>query len=82
MSNEHNPGRGRSYSSTAVVIKRFGISRTTLWRRIKAGLFPAPYKTGPHSNSFCDQECDEYAAKLERVSYAPNPDGDQPEATA
>lgn len=72
MLNAHSPGHGRSYSSTATVMKRFGISRTTLWRRIKAGLFPAPYKTGPYSNSFCDQECDEYAENLERVPYAPD----------
>ncbi len=73
MSFEHSPGRGRSFSSTAKVMKRFDWSRTTLWRRVKAGKFPAPYKTGPHSNSFCDQECDEYAENLERVSYAPEP---------
>ena len=80
MSSEHSPGRGKTFSSTAKVMKRFGWSRTTLWRHIKAGRVPAPYKTGPHSNSFCDQEMDEYAATLERVSYAPNPDGDQPAA--
>lgn len=78
MSSEHSPGCGRTYSPTAKVLARFGWSRTTLWRRIKAGQFPAPYKTGPHSNSFCDQEMDEHAANLERVDYAPNPDGDQP----
>ena len=80
MSSEHSPGRGRTYSSTAKILKRFDWSRSTLERRVKAGLFPAPYKTGPNSKSFCDQECDEYAAKSERVTYAPNPDGDQPAA--
>lgn len=80
MSAEHSPGRGKTFSSPAKVMARFDWSRTTLWRRVKAGEFPAPYRTGPHSKSFCDQEMDEYAANLERVSYAPNPDGDQPAA--
>ena len=80
MSSEHSPGRGRTFSSTAKVLKRFGWSRSTLERRIKAGLFPAPYKTGPHSLLHCDQEADEYAANLERVRYTPDADSDQPAA--
>ncbi len=74
MSSKHSPGRGRTFSPTAKVLKRFGWSRSTLWRHVKAGRFPAPYQTGPHSVSFCDQEMDEYAENLKRVSYAPEPE--------
>lgn len=70
MSSEQSPSRGRTFSSAKKVMARFNWSRTTLWRRVKAGEFPAPYKTGPRSNAFCDQECDEYADNLPRRTYS------------
>ncbi len=31
------------------VVKRTGLSRTTIWRRIRAGTFPAPTELGENS---------------------------------
>lgn len=72
MSLEHNPGR-RLVSAKQVMI-RMGWSRTTLWRRVRAGEFPAPVKTGPNSVDWYDDEVDEAQANLPRVSYAPAPE--------
>ena len=38
------------------VLKLTGISRTSLWRLIKSGDFPAPFKLGPRMNCWYDQE--------------------------
>ena len=55
---------------------RMGCSRTTLWRRIRAGEFPAPVKTGPNSIAFYEDEIDEVQENLPRVTYAPARDSD------
>jgi len=53
---------------------RFNWSRTTLWRRVKAGEFPAPVKTGKTSTAFFEDEIDAAPANFPRVSYAPEPE--------
>ena len=75
MSSEHSPGR--LLLSTKQVMTRMSWSRTTLWRRIRAGDFPAPVRIGTKSNGFFKDEVDEAQAVLPRVNYAP-----APEATA
>ncbi len=72
MSSEHSPGR--RLISTKQVCDRMGWSRTTLWRRVSAGKFCAPVKTGPNSNGFWDDEVDAAQANLPRVTYAPAPE--------
>ena len=72
MSFEHSPSR-RLVSAKQVMI-RMGWSRTTLWRRVRAGEFPAPVKTGPNSVDWFDDEVDDYQADLPRVNYAPEPE--------
>ena len=69
MSIEHSPGR--RLVSAKQVMARMGWSRTTLWRRVKAGDFPAPVKTGPNSVDWFDDEIDVAQANLPRVTYAP-----------
>ncbi len=69
MSLEHSPGR--RLLSTKQVMSRMGWSRTTLWRRVRAGEFPAPVKTGPFSVDWFDDEVDEAQANLPRVNYPP-----------
>ena len=59
---------------TDEVLARTGWSRTTLWRRVRAGEFPAPVKTGPNSVDWFDDEVDEAQEKLARVDYAPEPE--------
>jgi len=53
---------------------RMGWSRTTLWRRVRAGEFPAPVKTGANCTAFYENEVDEAQESLPRVSYAPSPE--------
>ncbi len=72
MSIEHSPGR--RLLSPKQVMKRMGWSRTTLWRRVRAGEFCAPVKTGENSTGFFEDEVDIAQAKLPRVNYAPAPE--------
>ena len=72
MSLEHSPSR-RLVSAKQVMI-RMGWSRTTLWRRVRDGEFPAPVKTGSKSVDWFDDEVDEAQANLPRVNYAPAPE--------
>ncbi len=72
MSLEHSPGR--RLLPAKQVMTRMGWSRTTLWRRVRAGDFPAPVKTGPNSVDWFEDEVDEAQANLPRVNYAPSPE--------
>ena len=69
MSIEHSPGR--RILRAKQVMSRMGWSRTTLWRRVRDGQFPAPVETGPNTNGWFDDEVDEAQANLARVKYAP-----------
>ena len=72
MSIEHNPGR-RILRAKAVM-SRMGWSRTTLWRRVRAGQFPAPMKTGPNTMGWFDDVVDDAQENLAHVDYAPTPE--------
>ncbi len=72
MSLEHSPGR--RLLRPKQVMARMDWSRTTLWRRVRAGEFPAPVKTGANGIAFFEDEVDEAQAKLPRVVYAPAPE--------
>ena len=72
MSIEHGPGR--RLLSPKTVMARMGWSRTTLWRRVVAGDFPAPVQTGTNSTAFYEDEVDAAQANLPRVNYAPAPE--------
>ena len=39
------PYRGRRFLSYADLEERYGKSRVTIWRWVRAGLLPAPYET-------------------------------------
>ena len=56
------------------VMARMGWSRTTLWRRVRAGEFPAPFDTGPNTVGWFDDEIDTAQENLSRVTYAPAPE--------
>ncbi len=71
MSTEHSSGR--RLVPAKQVMARMGWSRTTLWRRVCAGKFPAPVETGANSTAFYEDEVDEAQANLPRVNYAPSP---------
>ncbi len=53
----------RTLSDTAQVCKRYSVSRTTLWRRLKAGQIPAPIKINGQ-NYWLDEVLDEHIAGL------------------
>ena len=72
MSSEH--GQGRRILRAKAVMSRMGWSRTTLWRRVRAGEFPAPVDTGPNSVGWFDDEVDVAQENLSRVNYAPEPE--------
>ena len=72
MSLEHSPGRRLLRSKE--VMERMGWSRTTLWRRVRAGEFPAPVSTGANITAFYEDEVNAAQANLPRVSYAPAPE--------
>ena len=69
MSLEHNPAR--RLLSAKQVCAFMGCSRTTLWRKVRDGKFPAPVKTGENSSRFYEDEIAKVQADLPRVSYAP-----------
>ncbi len=72
MSFKHSPDR-RILRAKAVMA-RMGWSRTTLWRRVRAGEFPAPVDTGSNTVGWFDDEVDTAQENLERVTYAPAPE--------
>ena len=47
---ETNPKHSRILRQPAVT-DRIGMSRTTLWRRIREGEFPAPVRLGKNTNA-------------------------------
>ncbi len=72
MSLTHNPDR--RLLRPKEVMERMGWSRTTLWRRVRAGEFPAPVATGANITAFYEDEVDTAQANLPRVTYAPAPE--------
>ena len=72
MSLEHSPAR--RLLRPKEVMERMGWSRTTLWRRVRAGEFPAPVSTGANITAFYEDEIDAAQANLPRVHYAPAPE--------
>jgi len=59
----------RTFLSYADLERRYGKSRVTLWRWVRAGLLPAPYATGPNSVGFASDEIQEHDAGLKRKNY-------------
>ena len=54
----------------AEVMAITGHSRTTIWRKVKAGTFPAPLVTGENSRGWPEQVIIDHRASLPTVSYA------------
>jgi prophage regulatory protein len=53
------------------VQERVPLSRVQIWRRVRAGTFPAPVQIGPNSVGWYEDEIDAISAAMPRVSYAP-----------
>jgi len=56
----------------AEVRRRTGYSRTTIWRKVRSGEFPAPVITGSNSKRYFEDEIDAYLETLPRCHYAPS----------
>jgi predicted DNA-binding transcriptional regulator AlpA len=60
---------GRRFLSYSDLEERYGKSRVTIWRWVRAGLLPAPYETGPNSVGFDSEEIQARDAGLSRKTY-------------
>ncbi len=69
MSLDNHPARRLLSAKQVCALMSF--SRTTLWRKVRDGKFPAPVKTGENSSRFYEDEIAEIQADLPRVRYAP-----------
>ena len=62
---------GRQFLSYADLEERYGKSRITIWRWVRAGRLPAPYQLGPNTVAFSLPEILSSEANLKRKNYAP-----------
>ena len=51
------------------VMARTGLSRTTIWRRVKAGNFPAPLVLGENSIGWTAQSIEDWLKSRPRRTY-------------
>ena len=51
------------------VLIRTGLSRTTIWRRVRAGTFPAPIELGENSIGWPESEITAWLANRPRRTY-------------
>ncbi len=64
------------------VTVRTGLSRTTLWRRVRAGTFPAPVELGANSIGWPASEITAWLESRARRTYGRDKDAPEPEAAA
>lgn len=73
MSLEHSPGR--QLLRPRQVCAKIGRSRTSLWRDVKAGVFPAPIQIGRNSIAWDAAVIDAWITSRPQVNYAaPKPE--------
>lgn len=58
----------RKFLRLSAVIAATGLSRTTIWRKVKAGLFPAPIPIGPKSIAWDAEEVAQWQQRCIDVS--------------
>ena len=69
---------GRSISRFKAVIKRTGLSRSTICRRVRCGKFPQPVDLGGGLLGFYDDEIDDVVDNLPRVTPRHGASKDEP----
>lgn len=62
------------------VMARTGLSRTTIWRRVRDGTFPAPYVLGQNSIGWPASVISEWLASRPRRTYGAEAEAPAPEA--
>ncbi len=53
------------------VMSLTGLSRSTIWRRVRAGTFPAPVEIGVNSIGWPESEITAWRESRQRRTYAP-----------
>ncbi len=74
MSLERSPARKGALGSDPMlrppeVMARTGLSRTTLWRRVRAGTFPAPVELGANSIGWPESAISDWLESRPRRTY-------------
>ncbi|PKM31576.1 MAG: AlpA family transcriptional regulator [Gammaproteobacteria bacterium HGW-Gammaproteobacteria-11] len=54
------------YLNVNEISQRYGISTSTIWRWVAAGIFPKPYKIGPAASRWHIDELQRFEAQKER----------------
>ncbi len=62
------------------VMARTGLSRVTIWRRVRAGTFPAPVQLGVNSIGWPASEITAWLANRPRRTYGAEAEAPTPEA--
>ena len=62
------------------VMARTGLSRTTIWRRVRAGTFPAPSELGQNSIGWPERAISSWLASRPRRTYGAEAEAPAPEA--
>ncbi len=62
------------------VMARTGLSRTTIWRRVRAGTFPAPSELGQNSIGWPEHSISSWLASRPRRTYGTDAEAPAPEA--
>lgn len=74
MSLEHSPARKSDPMLRPLeVMARTGLSRTTIWRRVRDGAFPAPTELGVNSIGWPDSVISDWLSKRPRRTYSAEP---------
>lgn len=64
------------------VMARIGWSRVTLWRRVRAGAFPAPVELGSNMIGWLEEEVEEWIEAQPRRTYPTDNAGTSAESAA
>lgn len=80
---EPRPGRGPPLEiiRLPMVLRLTGLSRTSIWRKVRAGDFPAPVDLGPNAMGWFAGEIAGWLSDRPRRTYGAPTDG-QPESAA
>ena len=62
------------------VMARTGLSRTTIWRRVRAGTFPAPSELGQNSIGWSERSISLWLENRPRRTYGAEAEAPAPEA--
>ncbi len=62
------------------VMARTGLSRVTIWRRVRAGTFPPPVELGVNSIGWTAQSIEDWLESRPRRTYGAETEAPAPEA--